>query len=1042
MTKNKKTRIFVNRDAKASRFLVELSAPKDEEKNNYRARYAINKIPGIKDNVKEKKDYIFEYIFSKKHTPQPPLDRGGVSQETIDDDYIIEDVTQEQIILNQMEDNHQNGNTESSNIKTRTEEILAHPKTKRLAFYPVFKIFYYLFQIVFSLAYRLGWLVVFVIKFVFILVWRILKAPFSLSLRASAKQSRVISIVPEIPARPGGGATASQTRNGRNKNGLGYERNVAEDNTIQKKLHLNKPKFQFFKKKEKINSLNLLEQLEKEFTEEEKPKRYRQADNSKENSLFANSKTEQKKSEEYSSGQSKEAFPAPIFPLARRRGMMGSLKPAMAFLLILLVITLPLKAITYYQGALGIKASVLGASEEAIEGIKIAKDDIVNKDFQAATAGFNQALSSFQEAKAQIEAFDEVLRIAGKIPQADAQLASLVPSILEAGEISAQLGLELSRQIAIFGRDNYKIKDIYLALSENADFISKKSARLSEILSAINPELLPQEYKEKLLLVQDKAELVLKNISELNEIVAVVGTIFGFKNDQRYLLVFQNNTELRASGGFIGSYAIVDFRDGEIINLEVPEGGSYDTEGGLKDSIIAPEPLWLVNPQWHFWDANWWPDWPTTAEKLNWFLEKSGGPSTDGVISFTPTVLERMLEVIGPIEMIDYGLTIDSENFWEMTQRVVEEDNIILEEKYQASNPKSQTNSKLKIQNSKQEQIVLEEDHLDQSREDSAEALDSRLRGNGSGEIGNEDGEGVLEESKPKKIIGDMMNVILSKTTEEMDKEKAIELFNILFSSLNQKQVLLFFKDKNIQEKISEYGWDGAQKHTKYDYLQVVNSNIAGEKTDRVIRQTIFHNSIVKENGTILNEVIIKREHTGEKQQLFTGVRNVDWIRVYVPQGAELISATGFDEPDAGFFERPEYGWIEDMDLRNEKIAEIDTLSGTKIYVENQKTVFANWSMIDPGETEMIILKYRLPFKINFNKDDSLKKKIIDYLSPGQPELAPYSLLIENQPGQVNSYLESKVTFPEKHSIYWINNYDAGKLLFNQNQYWAYLLKK
>jgi len=96
-------------------------------------------------------------------------------------------------------------------------------------------------------------------------------------------------------------------------------------------------------------------------------------------------------------------------------------------------------------------------------------------------------------------------------------------------------------------------------------------------------------------------------------------------------------------------------------------------------SVKAPEPLWLVNPLWHFWDANWWPDWPTTAKNLMWFYEKSGGSTVDGVVTFTPTVVEKLLDITGPIDMSEeYGVIIDSNNFWETTQKIVEHENLLL----------------------------------------------------------------------------------------------------------------------------------------------------------------------------------------------------------------------------------------------------------------------------------------------------------------------------------------------------------------------------
>ena len=71
-------------------------------------------------------------------------------------------------------------------------------------------------------------------------------------------------------------------------------------------------------------------------------------------------------------------------------------------------------------------------------------------------------------------------------------------------------------------------------------------------------------------------------------------------------------------------------------------------------------------------DANWWPDWPTSAEKIQWFYEHSGGASVDGVITLTPDVIEQMLAITGPIDMPEYDTTITADNFYTITQQQAE----------------------------------------------------------------------------------------------------------------------------------------------------------------------------------------------------------------------------------------------------------------------------------------------------------------------------------------------------------------------------------
>jgi len=61
-------------------------------------------------------------------------------------------------------------------------------------------------------------------------------------------------------------------------------------------------------------------------------------------------------------------------------------------------------------------------------------------------------------------------------------------------------------------------------------------------------------------------------------------------------------------------------------------------------------------------------------KKIQWFYEKTGGPTTDGIISLTPTLIERLLGLTGPIPMPEYDVLLSADNFVELIQYKVEVD--------------------------------------------------------------------------------------------------------------------------------------------------------------------------------------------------------------------------------------------------------------------------------------------------------------------------------------------------------------------------------
>jgi len=434
----------------------------------------------------------------------------------------------------------------------------------------------------------------------------------------------------------------------------------------------------------------------------------------------------------------------------------------------------------------------------------------------------------------------------------------------------------------------------------------------------------------------------------------------------------------------------------------------------LKVRVAAPEPLWLVDTLWHFWDANWWPDWPATARNLMWFYEKSDGPSVDGVISVTPTVMEDLLRVTGPIDLsAEYGLVINADNFWENIQSVTEQPTLAkTNPDFVASLPTTWPAVKTAL------------------------PLRQGLEAN----AGN----------KPKKIIGDLLVKILEVLPQKLTPENLVKIMALFENNMAGKQILVYFQDPALQAAAAERNWTGEVRSADKDYLLVVNTNIAGQKTDRLISEQIEHESAIAADGSIIDTLRISRTHHGIKGTPLTGVRNVDWLRVYVPAGSELLSADGFRAPDPAYLQdRPDGSLSSSPLLAEENAAALDTESGAKIYGESGKTVFANWLMLDPGETVTVTLRYRLPFNLYETKrPDGWLERLNGWLNPGAAELLSYSLLVQKQPGAAADDFTSRLVLPPDVRVFWRhpddlpgeNGWDISARL-DRDRYWSVLVQ-
>jgi hypothetical protein len=83
--------------------------------------------------------------------------------------------------------------------------------------------------------------------------------------------------------------------------------------------------------------------------------------------------------------------------------------------------------------------------------------------------------------------------------------------------------------------------------------------------------------------------------------------------EKTFLILFQNNMELRPGGGFIGSFGILKIRDGRVTKFDVHDTGNFD--GRIPDTVTPPYPMeqTLKIHSWKLRDSNWSPDWKENA---------------------------------------------------------------------------------------------------------------------------------------------------------------------------------------------------------------------------------------------------------------------------------------------------------------------------------------------------------------------------------------------------------------------------------------------
>ncbi len=420
--------------------------------------------------------------------------------------------------------------------------------------------------------------------------------------------------------------------------------------------------------------------------------------------------------------------------------------------------------------------------------------------------------------------------------------------------------------------------------------------------------------------------------------------------DKHLVLLFQNPSELRPAGGFIGSYAdVVINRDG-LQKLQVWD--IYDPDGQLDLKIIPPKELQGITTRWGARDANWFFDFPTSAKKVISLLERSKIYSDrqitfDGAIALNVNVLETILELVGPVKLTEYETTVTAGNFLASIQREVE-----------------------------------------------------------AGED-NRAGE-------PKRILKVLTPIIFQKISALNDEQKKILLREIKGHFDKKDIMLYFkdwewqsyIEDLGAGGEIVSLGngWQG-------DYLAVVGANVGGGKSDAYVTQKIKLSSKIDVEGRIDNYLIIEKTHAGDKQKdLWYRTSNRGYMKIFTPLGSRLTYLNGGElktiQPkinygSAGYLLDPELKSIEDT---AKVIAEFraDQLE------ESGKTVFGTWFTVKAGETKKLELQYWNPKKLHLNNQALAYQFIFEKQSGARTNLdflieaPPGYLFEENQSGAFN----------------------------------------
>ena len=328
-----------------------------------------------------------------------------------------------------------------------------------------------------------------------------------------------------------------------------------------------------------------------------------------------------------------------------------------------------------WQVGSNLKADVVQSGNSAVANLEQARLDLESFNIDEAILDFSNAYEEFSRAEDSLNFMGSILgSVLAEIP-GNSQYKS-ARNLVEAGKIFSQAGQSLAQAANLISQTSLVLSPGNSGITivsdlKNALVLSQADIhKAAELLADVDETVIPEEKRQSFLDFKSKLPEITKLIDNGVEYSRFLENLIAFGGSKKYIILFQNPSELRPTGGFPGSYAIMHFQDGQLKEFKIDD--VYNLDGQLKENVIPPKELQHITPTWAMRDANWFIDFPASARKIMEFFKKEAGYEIDGVITFNPLIVGKMLEVLGPIELPDYDLTLTADNFLQEIQAEVE----------------------------------------------------------------------------------------------------------------------------------------------------------------------------------------------------------------------------------------------------------------------------------------------------------------------------------------------------------------------------------
>lgn len=430
----------------------------------------------------------------------------------------------------------------------------------------------------------------------------------------------------------------------------------------------------------------------------------------------------------------------------------------------------------------------------------------------------------------------------------------------------------------------------------NIDTISENIRQAEARIEKIDPNRYPESFgktkvRANVISLKDQFHGVSSLFVDAKPLLKQLPKILGKDKEKTYLILFQNNYERRATGGFLTSYAYFRIKDGKM-SIE-RSSDIYELDQSISSHPAAPAEILTYHKgvnQFYVRDSNLSPDLPTSIKLFESLYNRSGNKvDYDGVIMLDAKVLVDMLRIFGDTEVS--GVTFSAK-----------------------------------------EDVRCDCPQVIYTLFDIVDRPVNYIK------------------TDRKGILGDLMFALFNKAIGFSPSKYWGTLAQTMYGNLEQKHIMLNFKDSQLQNAAEQINFAGRIRVTESDYLHVNGVNFAGAKSNLYVDETI-ETKTTKGASEIQREVVINYKNLYpqsdcnlERGGLCLNAPLRNWLRVYVPKGSKLVKFVGSQKT-------------------------------VKTYDSLGKTVFEGFMIVNPMGSAKVTITYTLPDSIKSNNYSLLFQK-------------------------------------------------------------------